>query len=144
MGVNDVSEKELIEARARSAERRANKRLPSPARAIQLNPEAYRTKTGAQKDLKQYGLTKDQWLEMVRVQESKCAICGMYIEMASALAVDHCHRTGAVRGLLCRACNFGLGFFKDDIGLMAKAIHYLTIERKNGREAEEPAKTHAA
>jgi hypothetical protein len=144
MGVNDVTEQELIEARARSAERRANKRLPSPVSAIELNQEAFRTRTGAQKHLKQYGLNKEQWLEMVRVQESSCAICGTYIEMASKLAVDHCHKTGTVRGLLCRSCNFGLGFFKDDIGLMAKAIHYLTIERQNGREAQDTVETHAA
>lgn len=41
------------------------------------------------------------------------------------LFIDHCHETKDVRGLLCRRCNHGLGFFKDKIDLMNNAIKYL-------------------
>ena len=42
-----------------------------------------------------------------------------------ALSVDHCHVTGNVRGLLCRACNLALGQFEDNIKTLNKAIKYL-------------------
>ncbi|MCP4994783.1 MAG: hypothetical protein GY934_13530 [Gammaproteobacteria bacterium] len=47
------------------------------------------------------------------------------------LAVDHCHRTHAIRGLLCRTCNSGIGLLKDDPTIVAKAAAYL---RKHYRD----------
>lgn len=41
------------------------------------------------------------------------------------LSIDHCHETGAFRGLLCSECNFGLGKFKDDPELLLAAVEYL-------------------
>lgn len=44
---------------------------------------------------------------------------------ARPLVVDHDHTTGAVRGLLCSACNTGIGHLKDDPAVVAAALHYL-------------------
>jgi hypothetical protein len=41
------------------------------------------------------------------------------------VAVDHCHKSGQIRGLLCNACNKGLGLFKDSPIILEKAIKYL-------------------
>lgn len=57
-------------------------------------------------------------------QMSRCMICPDEIELRTA-HIDHCHETGAVRGLLCRSCNLGLGHFKDRVELLEKAMTYL-------------------
>jgi hypothetical protein len=57
---------------------------------------------------------------------AKCSICGVKEEdNGKRLAVDHCHKTGKVRGLLCDNHNHGIGKFNDDVRLMKKAIKYL-------------------
>lgn len=73
---------------------------------------------------KVYGLTPEAWAGMLAGQDGKCAICSAHIE-DTALVVDHDHATGAVRGLLCRQCNSGLGYFKDSIPTLGAAIGYL-------------------
>lgn len=61
-----------------------------------------------------------------KLSESVCGICGEHRdELKSPLHLDHCHKTGTVRGFLCYQCNSGLGNFKDDIDIMASAISYL-------------------
>ena len=78
-----------------------------------------------------YGITIEDYNRMLNAQGGLCAICGL-TEVAEGdkqrvkyLSVDHCHETDEVRGLLCRRCNSGLGFFSDDIKLLHKATNYL-------------------
>ncbi len=71
---------------------------------------------------RKYGLSAADWDELVALHGGACAICGTAGE---ELAVDHCHRTGRVRGLLCHDCNLGLGRFRDDPGRLQGAIDYL-------------------
>lgn len=77
-----------------------------------------------------YGLALDEYRRMLESQGGVCAICGGY-ESASngkeidSFAVDHNHKTGTVRGLLCRRCNTLLGFAQDDVEILEKAIDYL-------------------
>ena len=74
-----------------------------------------------------YGVTIEKYNEMRIAQHFKCAICGAHeSEKTSTFAVDHCHKTNRVRGLLCRSCNTGLGFFRDDPQALKNAIQYLT------------------
>ena len=75
---------------------------------------------------KRYGLLEGDLLYMKIKQNNKCAICDNTFEI---LAVDHCHTTNKVRGLLCTNCNNGLGRFKDNIQFLKNAIKYL---KQNG------------
>ncbi len=71
---------------------------------------------------RRYDLTSDEVAVMAEQQGGKCAIC----RDRAAEHVDHDHRTGEVRGILCFTCNVGLGNFRDDPDLMLKAHRYLT------------------
>ena len=72
---------------------------------------------------RKYDITLDQYEDIAKSQNNKCLICEE--ETKRNLAVDHCHETGKIRGLLCMNCNIGLGHFKDDIINLRKAISYL-------------------
>lgn len=74
--------------------------------------------------LKRYNLTVQDYEEMFKKQNGVCAICGRP-PSKNKLAVDHCHETGKVRGLLCFRCNFGLSYFSESSGMMHKAAKYL-------------------
>lgn len=77
--------------------------------------------------LKLYGMTYEAYHELLTKQNGVCAICGTADPGRGHqhLAVDHCHTTNIVRGLLCHSCNTGLGHFKDSISLLDKAKEYL-------------------
>lgn len=67
---------------------------------------------------------------MLREQNYKCAICGQEISLFGSSQkliahVDHDHKTGKVRGLLCKECNTGLGKFRDNIEYLLSAVSYL-------------------
>jgi len=73
-----------------------------------------------------YGVTPEQYDEMLRQQGHACAICNVdETQLLKALAVDHDHKTGKVRGLLCINCNVVLGSFKDDVAMLRSALQYL-------------------
>ena len=81
---------------------------------------------------KHFKITTDDYFEMHKKQNGVCAICEENEKAIShrsghimRLAVDHCHTTGKIRGLLCSACNKSLGGFKDSAELLNKAINYL-------------------
>ena len=79
---------------------------------------------------KNYGITPDDYNQMFSEQEGCCAICGIHqTETKHKLHVDHCHETGAIRGLLCKNCNFALGNFKDSVVNLSSAIKYLELNR---------------
>lgn len=70
-----------------------------------------------------YGIGLHQYQQMFEEQGGECFICGSTEDRN--LAVDHCHKTGAVRRLLCQKCNQGLGLFNDDPDMLKKAAWYL-------------------
>lgn len=73
-----------------------------------------------------YGVTENQYQEMIQKQNNTCAICNTSEPGGrGGWHVDHNHTTGKVRGLLCHCCNTGLGLFKDSQELLIKAKDYL-------------------
>ena len=79
--------------------------------------------------LEKYGITFGAYTLMLIKQHYKCKICKT-LEGKKHLAVDHDHKTGKVRGLLCGPCNRALGSFKDDVDILKKAIIYLEESNK--------------
>lgn len=77
--------------------------------------------------LKVYNITIEQEEYLFKIHQGKCAICfttkpgGRY----NKFYIDHCHKTGIVRGLLCLKCNLGLGSLQDDPDLLKRGIDYL-------------------
>lgn len=78
-----------------------------------------------------YGIGSDEYNRLLLSQGNGCAICGEPQADARGrrLHVDHCHETGNVRGLLCLACNAGLGFFRDEPWKMRAAADYIEGSR---------------
>jgi hypothetical protein len=80
-----------------------------------------------------FGITSEKYTEMLISQGGVCAICGQEetaqhntSNRVQKLAVDHCHITGKIRGLLCQDCNRGISKFHDDPTILKNAIEYLT------------------
>jgi hypothetical protein len=73
------------------------------------------------------GVCNTRYDEMLVSQGGACAICDSSLNSSryTKLAVDHDHRTGKVRGLLCTSCNTGIGLFKDSPERLQAAIRYL-------------------
>ena len=89
--------------------------------------------------LRSYGLTVEDYSGLLAAQHGVCALCGKPETHLSRkgeitrLAVDHDHTTGAVRALLCHACNVGIGTFGDDPDLLRAAAAYIERMREPGR-----------
>ncbi len=91
------------------------------------NPEKYLDRTISWNR----GITKEEYYEIIKSQNNLCAICNqpearLFKGKLMRLCLDHDHKTGAIRSLLCHACNTGIGKFKDSIELLQSAIAYLT------------------
>jgi len=81
-----------------------------------------------------YGIGLKEYDKILKTQKFKCAICRRsqheVYKKIMKFNIDHDHKTGKIRGLLCTNCNRGLGFFKDDIKLLQKSIKYLITSKK--------------
>lgn len=82
---------------------------------------------------KRYGVSMGWYREQFDRQNGTCAIClreetAVIRGKRLSLAVDHCHDTGAVRGLLCRSCNNAIGMLKHDVAVLQRATEYLSGE----------------
>lgn len=70
-----------------------------------------------------FNIDEDRYNEILSKQKNRCAICGQI--GSRNLAVDHNHKYGNIRGLLCNNCNSAIGHFHENIFIMLKAICYL-------------------
>jgi hypothetical protein len=78
---------------------------------------------------KEFGVSPREYAERLASQNGLCAICGRPSPNKRPLGIDHDHATGKNRSLLCCHCNSLLGFARDDIGVLEKAIAYLRAHR---------------
>lgn len=73
-----------------------------------------------------YGITKFEFEEIFKKQKYRCIICNApQTDLKKIFCLDHNHVNYKTRGVLCKECNSGLGFFKDNIEYLEKAIAYL-------------------
>lgn len=75
-----------------------------------------------------YGLTKEQFNDLAK---NGCHSCGntQFQSGKTRLHIDHDHKTGKTRGILCNDCNSILGLLQEDVGLMDKAMEYLNVHK---------------
>lgn len=73
-----------------------------------------------------YNISLEQYDKLLKSQDFRCSICRTSVtKLTRRLAVDHNHKTNAIRGLLCNKCNSALGNLQDSIKLLQSAIKYL-------------------
>jgi len=103
-----------------------NKVNPSWVAKAKERRKKWHQKNGRSAALRKlYGITVQQYEAASEAVGGLCEICGEKCVTGKTLAVDHDHETGAVRGLLCRKCNSGLGLFNDSTELLKAAAEYL-------------------
>ena len=117
--------------------RGSEKRRNDPEKIIQIRAyqKSYRAENRKvlqdKERQRRFGITRNEYAELFHKQNGKCAICQRE-ETATrngtvkSLAVDHCHSSGKIRGLLCADCNTGIGKLKDDVKILQNAIQYLS------------------
>lgn len=89
------------------------------------SPERTKKRRQRSELIKKFGIHADQYEAIAKEQNYVCAICKKPDPCNRALAVDHCHTTQKVRGLLCVNCNMALGNFQDNIEYLRAAIEYM-------------------
>jgi len=74
-----------------------------------------------------YGLSLSEFDNLLLAQNNRCAICNQPLDLQNPnnVHIDHSHLTRIVRGILCRNCNLGIGFFRDNPEYLRNAIKYL-------------------
>ena len=107
--------KDKINKRRREAEY-------TPIRAYQKKISGLKSK---------FGLSETEYLSMLDEQKGLCLVCG---DSLDNLAVDHCHTTGRVRGLLCKNCNSAIGLLREDVDILENAIIYLKENKRTLQE----------
>lgn len=89
---------------------------------------SYDPRKQAEKQIKYcYGITDEEYAAMMKRQHWCCALCELPFgeHRGTRPAIDHCHKTGKIRGIIHGSCNSGLGFFGDDPVLLSMALAYL-------------------
>ena len=92
------------------------------------NPNAWERSARRSHLKTKYGMTPEAFDLLLEAQGGKCAICGgndLKDERGFRPHVDHCHKTGRVRGILCGRCNKGIGALRDDVDIVRRALAYL-------------------
>lgn len=108
-------------------EKSKKRKILSTTKWIKNNPEKFELFRLNAK-LKRYGISRDQYESLLIIYNFACGICGRHQDgLSKDLCIDHCHKTGKVRGLLCYNCNLAVGHLKDDPDLALSAAKYLSV-----------------
>lgn len=109
-----------------STTRKLTRPGPRCATCRRARQKATRSRAHGSMVEKTYGITADEYRRLHGSQGGLCAICRRATGATRRLAVDHDHRTGEVRGLLCKSCNrYILGYARDEVAFFVRAIEYL-------------------
>lgn len=85
--------------------------------------------------LANYGISREEYDAMLEDQEHKCILCFDPFPLTRRPQLDHCHRTGSIRGVLCAKCNVRLSHYEQDPDLLLRYYHYL-MQAKMDHEPE--------
>lgn len=134
----DKKRERFAKSAARLRERMADPAVRARRLATQRRYQAlHAEEIQAKRRLERYGLTEDAFAALFDAQGGRCPICSTAMDPArkqrrGGVHVDHHHKTGQVRALLCPECNKGIGSFAEDPARMRAAAEY--IERHRGNE----------
>ena len=112
-----------LRSQCKDCEYKANKEIRQ--RKLEEDYLGTRLKERANNLKRMFGMTLEEYDEKLVNQYGGCKICGLTCVSGKRLAVDHDHKTGKIRDLLCNNCNAGLGKFQDNPELLIKAADYL-------------------
>ena len=93
------------------------------------NPEKIKLLSRSGELRRNFGLSMQDYEDMLKIQNGVCAICQQKCNTENNLAVDHDHNSGKVRGLLCKNCNTAIGLLKENTDTLKKAFNYLEIHK---------------
>ncbi len=127
-------EEAIIEIRKRKLAVEKEKLLKKILKENLKQKVSYNTKKNREVMLRsRYGLSLKGFDDLVAQQSNSCAVCGDSMEKPY---VDHNHRSGRIRGLLCYRCNTGLGFMRENTRILLAAVEYLTLHKSDARQDE--------
>jgi hypothetical protein len=113
----------------KECENTANKKryTPKPREVILKDKEIKKIEAKKRMLKHRYGMTYDEYEQMYKIQNSCCAICLEKYPLGGrvGLYIDHDHKTGKVRGLLCNNCNSAIGKLKESREILERAVQYL-------------------
>ena len=72
---------------------------------------------------KRYGMSEEKYNALYKAQKGRCFICRQKETSRKHLSIDHNHKTGRIRGLLCVKCNFRLSIFEDSLWRKAATLY---------------------
>ena len=112
-----------------NAKRRADRIPKEWAKKMKAYAQANPEKMQGYRRKHNYGMTAEQFNSMIVSQNNSCGIC--FEIFSQTPHVDHCHSSGKVRGLLCRKCNTGIGYFKENVDIFESARNYILKHNKD-------------
>lgn len=130
----------LLQKRKRNNDKNKRWRRENPIAYLQAAAKFRDNNRDTLKDYRlkiRYGISLEKYRQILKSQGGTCAICKKvetachnFTKRKQNLAVDHCHKSGKIRGILCQDCNRGIGKFHEDVSRLKNAIQYLLRTKK--------------